>query len=121
MFYNYSHPVIYRIFEIRYAPVYAIVLFAAALLVLVFKKKNALALGEILFAAGVGPLGFSLLRLIFVGVNSDNLVWADFWEELTELMYVSGVALVLWTFRRGLFREKPLEYDGSAAGRVRSK
>ncbi len=56
-----------------------------------------------LFAAGMGPLAFAFLRLVFVGVFQDNLVWFSFWEELTELIYITGVGFILWIFRRGLF------------------
>lgn len=105
-FYNYSHPVIYQLFEIRYSPVYAIILLVTSVLVLLFKKSNEVALSKLLFAAGMGPFGFAFLRLIFAGLYHNNLVWFNFWEELTELMYVTGVAFVLWIFRRGLFPVK---------------
>jgi hypothetical protein len=59
---------------------------------------------KVLFAIGIGPLAFSYLRLIFFGIYHDNLVWPNFWEELTELMYTSGVAFTLWIFQRKLFQ-----------------
>jgi rhodanese-related sulfurtransferase len=104
--YNYSHSVFYQIFETRYCPIFAIILLAASYAVLLFKKKDAVAVSKVFFAAGMGPLGFGLLRLIFFGLYRDNLVWFNFWEEITELMYVAGIGVVLWLFRRGLFREK---------------
>ncbi len=108
LFYNYSHPVVYQLFETRYSPVYAMVFLAASLLTLSLKTDKSLSLVKVLFAAGVGPLAFSFLRLGFFGIYHDNLVWPNFWEELTELMYVTGVGFVLWLFRRGLFpSEKP--------------
>ena len=57
-------------------------------------------------AAGVGALGFSCFRLVFVQVYRDNLAWFSFWEEVTELIFVVGAALVLWIFRHGLFADK---------------
>jgi hypothetical protein len=104
--YNYSHSVFYQIFETRYCPIFAIILLAASYAVLLFKKKDAVAVSKVFFAAGMGPLGFGLLRLIFFGLYRDNLVWFNFWEEITELLYVAGIGVVLWLFRRGLFREK---------------
>jgi thiosulfate sulfurtransferase len=104
LFVNHSHPVILQIFEIRYAPVYAIVLFLAALLVLLLRRESVPALSKVLLAAGIGSLGFGFLRLGLFSINQDNLVWFDFWEEVTELMYVAGVGLVLWVFRSGLSR-----------------
>ena len=56
-----------------------------------------------LFAAGVGPVGFSMLRTVLTGLYADNLVWSWFWEEGTELLFVAGVCFVLWIFRAGLF------------------
>jgi hypothetical protein len=48
-------------------------------------------------------MGFSLLRLIFFSLHSDNQVWFDFWEEVTELMFVAAIAFILWAFRKSLF------------------
>ena len=66
-------------------------------------------LPKVLFAAGVGVLGFSFLRLVFFGIYQDNLIWFNFWEELTELMYMVGVGFALWTFRRGLLHTRESE------------
>ena len=35
------------------------------------------------------------LNAIFV----DSLVWFEFWEEATELMFVGAVAFALWRFK----------------------
>ncbi len=106
VFYNYSHPVIYQVFEIRYCPIYAVMLFITSFLVLLLKKNNAVGLSKVLFAAGMGPLGFAFLRLILFSLYQDNLVWFNFWEELTELMFIVGVGFTLWIFQRGLFQMK---------------
>ncbi|MBI4329738.1 MAG: hypothetical protein HY673_00470 [Chloroflexi bacterium] len=99
--YSYAHPVAYQVFELRYSPVYAILLLAASLLVLIATRGKRTGLSKVLFAAGMGPLGFSFLRLIFVSTYRDSLVWLTFWEELTELVYISGIAFALWAFYRG--------------------
>jgi hypothetical protein len=58
---------------------------------------------KIFFAGAIGTSGFSLFRfLVFQGYR-DNLVWMDFWEETTELLYIAGVVVILWYFRRSLF------------------
>ncbi len=62
------------------------------------------------FSAGTGFLGFGFFRLIFFGVYRDNLVWPNFWEELTELMYVAGVGFVLFIIRHSLLA-KGKNYD----------
>jgi len=58
---------------------------------------------KIFFAGALGACGFSLFRfLVFQGYR-DNLVWMDFWEETTELLYIAGIVAILWYFRRSLF------------------
>ena len=101
---NLAHPVINQVFEIRYSPIYGIVLLSASLFALLLSRGTSLALPKVLFAAGMGFLGFGFLRLFFYGIYPDNLVWPNFWEELTELAYVSSVGFALWLFRRGLFQ-----------------
>ena len=106
-FFNYSYPVVHQIHDLRYCPAVAAVLFATALLVLRFKKQAPIAWSKIFFAAGCGALGFGLLRLVFFGAYEERLVWFDFWEEVTELIFIAGCAAVLWIFRRGLLGVKP--------------
>jgi hypothetical protein len=45
--------------------------------------------------------------MALLGVFSDNLMWFDTWEEWTELLFVLGVAVVLWIFRHGLLAARP--------------
>ena len=104
-FYKYSHPGIYQLFEIRYLPIAAIVLLTASLLVLILTKQHQMFWPKILFSAGMGALGFSLMRLFLYAPYSQNQVWFAFWEEITELMFVVGVGITLWIFRRGLLLE----------------
>jgi rhodanese-related sulfurtransferase len=104
-FYNYSHRVIYQVFERLYCPIISIVLLAVSLLILVFRKKDPLTLAKVFFAAGMGPLGFGLLRTILAGNYNRNMVWFDFWEEATELLLVVGICIVLWIFRHELFKK----------------
>ena len=61
--YNYNHPIIYQLFEFRYFPLLASGLFSAAALILWFGRHNRLHLSKMIFAAAVGPFGFSLFRL----------------------------------------------------------
>jgi len=105
-FYNYSHPAIYQIYEIRYLPAVAIAALTVSFLVLLLKKTDPVSWSKVLFAAGMGALGFSLMRLFILAPYSDNQVWFVFWEEITELMFVAGAGIVLWIFRPGLFPRK---------------
>ncbi|UCG12078.1 MAG: rhodanese-like domain-containing protein [Deltaproteobacteria bacterium] len=113
-FYNYSHLVIHQIFETRYCPSLAIGLFSISFLVLWRKKDRPVTpMAKFLFAAGFGPFGFSMFRLLFTSVYQNNLVWFDFWEELTELLYVATIGCVLWIFRRRLFQEDVREISAT--------
>lgn len=90
------------------------------------KRENAVGISKIFFAAGLGPLGFGFLRLILLHAYRENLVWFNFWEELTELIFVVGIGLTLWLFRSNLLRnELPAssnrEFEKAVSGRgVRS-
>ena len=106
VFYNYSRPMVHQLFEIRYCPILAIVLLATSIVILVLNRKDPVPLSKLFFAAGMGPLGFSLLRLLLFAPYRDNLAWFDFWEESTELMFIAGVGITLWIFRHGLFAKK---------------
>lgn len=104
--YNYSHPVVYQIFEIRYCPAAAFLLLGASWIVLGMKRREPVRWSKMFFSAGIGALGFSGLRLVLFSAYRQNLVWFGFWEEVTELIFIAGVAVVLWLFRRGLWAEK---------------
>jgi hypothetical protein len=104
--YNYNHPVIYQLFEFRYFPLLASVLFSASALILRFGGQNRLHLSKMIFAAAFGPFAFSLFRFIVFHGHRTNLIWMDFWEEVTEFIFILGVISVLWYFRRPLFKRE---------------
>lgn len=107
--YNFSHPVIYQIFEGRLCPVAALVPLTVCVVVLAVRKGKGVPAAKLLFAAGVGPLSFSFFRLLVFGVYRDNLVWFNTWEEITEGILIAGVAIVLWIFRSTLFAKEDQE------------
>ena len=101
--YNYNHPIVYQLAEVRYYPALASVMFLTGALLLKFKQHKPMHPSKIFFAGAIGASGFSLFRfLVFQGYR-DNLVWMDFWEETTELLYIAGIVAILWYFRRSLF------------------
>ena len=102
--YNYSHAVVYQIFEVRYLPAVALLLLAVSWGLLIFKRVEPVAWSKIFFAAGMGAMGFSFFRMVLLHVYSEHLAWFAFWEEITELIFVAGAGLVLWVFRHGLFK-----------------
>ena len=109
-FYNYSHPVVYQVFEVRFLPAVAAALLAVSFAALRFKKRDAVQWSKVFFSAGMGAMGFSFFRLLAFQAYRDNLVWFGAWEEITELLFVLGVGLVLWVFRSVLLAA-PLSSD----------
>jgi rhodanese-related sulfurtransferase len=114
-YYSYTHEALYQIYEIRVAPLAAILLFASAFVMLSVLKEKALPAGKLVAAAGIGFLGLSLFRLVIFALYRSGLAWFVCWEEITELMYICGVAVVLWIFRSRLFPGKNAGH-GEAGG-----
>ncbi len=98
--YNYAHPVIFQYFEIRFAPIAAILFFALSFLVYRKNGFTPAATGVVLFSAGAGLLGFSFFRMFLFSVYARRLWWYIIWEEITELLFIVGLCLLLWVFRR---------------------
>jgi rhodanese-related sulfurtransferase len=99
----YVRPMVHQWFEARYSPFAAIILIGLALLVMQLTPRTTLhPLARVLFCAGAGFFGFGLFRVTLGLVYAEALVWATFWEELTELMFVVAVIYILWIFRRTL-------------------
>ena len=101
--YTYKHPVVYQLAEIRYYPFLASALFLAASLTLWRKQENPLHPSKLLFASAIGVMGFSFFRFIVFQGFRTGLVWMDFWEEITESIYIAAVVAILWYFRGSLF------------------
>jgi hypothetical protein len=102
----YSHTAASQLFELRFCPALALALFAASWLALRFKRNDPVPWSKLLFAAGLGPLGFGTMRMALVATFSDDLMWFETWEEWTELLFVLGVAAALWIFRDGLLADR---------------
>ncbi len=103
---HYSETLADQLFEIRYCPAVAVLLLTASWLVLLFKREEPVPLAKVLFAAAMGPLGFGFMRLFLFAAYRDDLIRFVVWEEVTELIFTAGIALVLWFFRPGLFRQE---------------
>ena len=98
-FYPYGHLRVFQMYENWVCAAAAVLLLTASLVLVQFPGIPALHRAQILFAAGVGPLGFGLLRVLMGGVYSESQVWFGFWEEMTELLLLAGICFTLWTFR----------------------
>jgi len=108
-FYNYTHSIIHQQFEHLYCPIAAMFFLTVSLLILLFKKIDPLPMAKVFFAAGIGPLGFGMFRSIFAGMYSQNMLWFNLWEEVTELLFIVGVCFILWVFRQSLFKAVNIE------------
>ena len=107
--YSYTRFDLYQWYETRVLPLTALACFALAFLPLLRKGGDPIpTFTTILFSAGLGALGFSLFRVTLASMFRENLVWFEFWEEATELMFVAAVGFVMWQFRKTLLEQTPL-------------
>lgn len=93
----FGHPLIRQVAEARLYPLAAIFFFTLSFAVISIKKEDGFEASKILFALGLGPLGFSLMRFILFWSYSKNPLWAEAWEELTELLYI---VMAMWIVLR---------------------
>jgi rhodanese-related sulfurtransferase len=100
--YNYGHLHALQQVENWYCPTAALVTLGMSLVVLLPMGRKQLDLAKTTFAAGVGLLGFGMLRMILGAAYDQNRVWFLFWEEATEFLLIFGTCCLLWIFRRGL-------------------
>jgi hypothetical protein len=110
-----------QLVEFRVYPVLACVLLGISTLLLVGGKRT-FAWAQPFFFGGVGFMGFSLMRFMLFRAYRERIVWADIWEEATELMAVLFVLFVLFVFRKqlGLFGFLQRKAPVSAAAESRT-
>lgn len=104
--YAYARFGFYQWYEARLLPWLAFSCLTAAGLTILFQKDAPLSnAAKALFSAGVGALGFSFFRVALGALYADQLVWFEFWEELTELMMVVAVTFILWQYQPSMFKK----------------
>ncbi len=107
--YSYTRLDVYEIYERRVLPLLALLSFVLAFPPLIKKGKPLITFNTQFFTCtGMGALGFSFFRTILSAIFVNNLVWFEFWEEATELMFVGMVGFVLWQFRKILLQKTPI-------------
>ena len=101
--YNYNWLAVNQLFEIRYDPLLALVMFLSAFVILQ-RSKNQLTPKSVsvFLSAGIGALGLGFFRLIFGSIFAYNLSWADSWEEITEFLLIIIITYILLQFRQRL-------------------
>ena len=108
--YSYARLDVYEMYERRILPALALAAFFLAYLPL-WKRQGEPPIpfaARALICAGIGALGFSIFRVALSAIFAGNLVWFEFWEETTELMFVGAVGFVLWQFRAALWKNANL-------------
>lgn len=117
--YNYSHPILYQIFEKRYCPAWALMLLAIAFVILWRQPRRLPSpFVWVLSAAGLGALAFSFFRLLLGMVYENNMIWSTFWEELTELVFITSIWTLLLLFRHSLLLEDAGTFPWPVISRV---
>lgn len=109
---TYSHPLSCQLYEMRFCTPLAVLLLAASWLLVARKGHAGVPAAKILLAAAVGPLGFGLIRYLLFTSYADDYLWFDFWEEITEWLFIVSVAFVLWIFRHALFPKVKAPLEG---------
>jgi len=110
--YHYAHLRIYQFFENWYCAAVALLMLGMSLAILILTPgQAALGRAKIAFAAGAGPLGFGMLRMLLGSAYDQNRVWYLFWEEFTELLLIASICGVLWIFRRSLLAWVPTKRE----------
>ncbi len=104
--YRYGHSELYQIFEIRYAPIVAIVFYMVSFLMMPRNHEDGVLFSKVSFSAGTGFIVFSFFRMFFLTAYTENMLWFVFWEEATELLLIVFIAVFLWIFREGLLGSK---------------
>ena len=104
--YTYKWPSLYQLSEARFAPGLAMLLLAGAWLAMFLDRRLPIPnTARVLVAAGFGALLFGTFRFTLKTMFFENLIWADYWEELTELLFVLAITAVLILFKQSLFQE----------------
>lgn len=91
----FTHSIMQQMYEIRIYPLLAMFFFAAAWLLLLKEKEEGMTTSKMLFAAGLGTMGFSLMRFLIYWSFSDTLLWAEAWEEITEFLFILSIVFLL--------------------------
>ncbi len=100
--YHYGHLRAFQVLETWGCGVAAFFCFAASLVMVLLSDEHSLQWPKFTFAAGMGALGFGLLRTTIGGLYDASRHWYGFWEECTELLLIAAICYVLWTFRAQL-------------------
>lgn len=108
----FGHPPFSQTIEVRFFPAVAAFFLLLSWGVLLLRREHGFAAAKALVAVGLGPLVFSLMRFLCYWGYAEHPLWADVWEELTELMFVIIILrIVLLVRSRRATGRSPLPSD----------
>jgi len=105
--YSYTRFELYEWYENRALPLLALTCCVLAIMPMLRQNRF---WSNALLSAALGALAFSLFRLALDTIFHEALVWFEFWEEASELLYVLGVSLLLWRFKHLLEKTSPIKW-----------
>lgn len=82
-----GHSLVQQYHWFRYLPVVGILLLGWSF-ALLMRGRHWAATGKALFCAGMGALGYALLRVVLFASLSHKPVWYHFWEEMAGAAYL---------------------------------
>ena len=107
--YSYTRFEVYEIYERRVLPALALIAFLISYLPLLRKGDTPIPfIAKVFLCAGLGALSFSYFRLSLNAIFVNNLIWFEFWEGTTELMFVGAIGFVLCKFKGTLLEKTPI-------------
>jgi len=110
-----NHPLFLQLFEMRIYPATAVMLFCASFLFLLWARDSPVSLAKYPFAFGLGFFLYGTFKYILLASYREAIVWADFWEEITEFLMTAGLVIFFVLFRGQLSSKQPPREAGETA------
>jgi len=105
-------PLFQQILALRVFPIIGFIFIFISWVTLLWKKEEGITASKDLFAIGLGPVGYSLLTFMTYWGFQNSLLWAEVWEECSEVLFIMGVAVTLFVFRKTLFGTPTKQFNG---------
>ncbi len=96
----FGHHLFQQILEVRLSPMVSLIFFAISFFMFIKNKEDGLEGAKVFLAAGLGPLGFSLMRFVAFWAFAYNPLWAEAWEEITEFIFIAFAFWIVLRTRR---------------------
>ncbi len=97
----YSYSIELQLVDFRLYPLLALIVFLLAWVILL-RGAASLRPAQFFFFLGIGLLSFSLFRFLLLEAFRTTPPWMDFWEEITELFLITGLARFIYLCRKAV-------------------